>query len=180
VIGSSQRPLPDNTQQSQETDTHAPGGIRTRNPSKQAAVYPRFRPRGHWDRPMTVINPENLSSFSNSHCAFFTPLKPGVYSSASPGLALKHTCICKYIHIHTYVHMRMRAYTHTHTHTHTHTICIPYIQNLEKATIGCEICHTNTKYRVQEYIQLVIGLWVIVKHQNFIKRIQGLCISVSS
>jgi hypothetical protein len=29
VISSSQRPLPDNTQQSQQTNIHAPGGIRT-------------------------------------------------------------------------------------------------------------------------------------------------------
>ena len=29
VISSSQRPLPDNTQHSQQTDIHAPGGIRT-------------------------------------------------------------------------------------------------------------------------------------------------------
>ena len=27
-----------------------PGGIRTHNPSKRAAVDPRLRPRGHWDR----------------------------------------------------------------------------------------------------------------------------------
>jgi hypothetical protein len=33
-----QRPLPDNTQQSQETDLHALGGIRTRNPSKRGAT----------------------------------------------------------------------------------------------------------------------------------------------
>jgi len=44
------RPLPDNTQHSNETDTHAPGGIRTRNPSKRAAADPRLRPCGHWDR----------------------------------------------------------------------------------------------------------------------------------
>jgi hypothetical protein len=31
-------------------DIHAPGGIRTHNPSKLAAVDPRLRPRGHWDR----------------------------------------------------------------------------------------------------------------------------------
>ena len=37
-------------QHSQETDTHAPGGIRTRNPSKQAAADLHLRPRGHWDR----------------------------------------------------------------------------------------------------------------------------------
>jgi hypothetical protein len=39
---------PDNTQHSQETDIHAPGGIRTLNPSKRAAADPRVRPRGHW------------------------------------------------------------------------------------------------------------------------------------
>ena len=36
-IGPLQRPLPDNIQYSQETDIHAPGGIRTRNLSKPAA-----------------------------------------------------------------------------------------------------------------------------------------------
>jgi hypothetical protein len=45
-----QRPLPDNTQHSQETDIHAPGGIRTRNPSQRAAADLRLRPSGHWDR----------------------------------------------------------------------------------------------------------------------------------
>ena len=37
-----------NTGHSQETDIHASGGIRTRNPSKQAAADPRLRLRGHW------------------------------------------------------------------------------------------------------------------------------------
>ena len=37
----------DNTQHSQETDNHDPSGIRTRNPSKRAAVCPRLRSRGH-------------------------------------------------------------------------------------------------------------------------------------
>jgi hypothetical protein len=46
----SQRPLPDNTQHSQETDIHALGGIRTHNPSMRAAVDPRLRLRSHWDR----------------------------------------------------------------------------------------------------------------------------------
>jgi hypothetical protein len=32
------------------TNIHAPGGIRTHNPSKRAAVDPRLRPRCHWDR----------------------------------------------------------------------------------------------------------------------------------
>jgi hypothetical protein len=44
-------PLPDNTHHSQETDIHAPGGIRTRNTSKRTAADPCLRPRGHRDRP---------------------------------------------------------------------------------------------------------------------------------
>jgi len=34
----------------QETDFHAPGGMRTRNPSKRVTVDPRLRPRDHRDR----------------------------------------------------------------------------------------------------------------------------------
>jgi hypothetical protein len=47
VIGPSQRLLPNNTQQSQETDVHAARGIRTHNLSKGAASGPCLRPRGH-------------------------------------------------------------------------------------------------------------------------------------
>ena len=33
------------------TNIHAPGGIRTHDPSKRAAADPRLRPpHGHWDR----------------------------------------------------------------------------------------------------------------------------------
>jgi len=38
-IGTTQRPLPD--------DTHNPGGIWNRNPRKRAATDPQPRPRGH-------------------------------------------------------------------------------------------------------------------------------------
>jgi hypothetical protein len=38
VISPSQRPLPDSTELSHETDIHALAGIRTRNPSKLAAA----------------------------------------------------------------------------------------------------------------------------------------------
>ena len=54
VIRPSQRPLPDNTQQSQETDIHSPDWIRTRNPSKRAAANSRLRPHGHWHRQVPV------------------------------------------------------------------------------------------------------------------------------
>ena len=44
MIGPSQTPLSGNTQRTQETDIHPPplrqGGIRTRNPNKQAAARP--------------------------------------------------------------------------------------------------------------------------------------------
>jgi hypothetical protein len=42
-----------NTQHSQQTNIHAPGRIRTRNPSRRAAADPRFRPLGHWDRQLS-------------------------------------------------------------------------------------------------------------------------------
>jgi len=38
VISPTQRNLPDNKQYSQQTDIHAPGGIRTRNPSRWATA----------------------------------------------------------------------------------------------------------------------------------------------
>ena len=38
--GPTQKPLPDDTQNSQETEIYAPGEIRTHNPSKRAAAYP--------------------------------------------------------------------------------------------------------------------------------------------
>jgi hypothetical protein len=50
VISPTQGPVHDSTQQSNETDIHAPGGIRTRIPSKREAAEPRLRPRGHRDR----------------------------------------------------------------------------------------------------------------------------------
>ena len=54
MISPSQRPLPDNTQHPQQTNIHAPGGIRTHNLSRRAAEDLRLRPRGHWDRPLYI------------------------------------------------------------------------------------------------------------------------------
>ena len=50
VISSSQRPLPDNTRHSQQTNIHALGGIRTHDISRRAAADLRLRRRGQWDR----------------------------------------------------------------------------------------------------------------------------------
>jgi len=49
VISSSQRPLPDNTQHSQQTDILVSGGIRNHDLSRRATADPRLSPRGHWD-----------------------------------------------------------------------------------------------------------------------------------
>jgi len=54
VVSWTQKYLPENTQHSQETGTHAPSGVRTRNANKRAAADLRLRPRGQWDRPISV------------------------------------------------------------------------------------------------------------------------------
>jgi hypothetical protein len=59
VITSSQRPLPDNTSHSQQTNIHAPGGIQTHDLIRRAAADLRHRPRGQWDRHKGVIDPQN-------------------------------------------------------------------------------------------------------------------------
>jgi hypothetical protein len=53
VTSSSQRPLPDNTKHTQQTKFHAPGGIRTHDRSRRAAVDLRLRPRRLLYRPIT-------------------------------------------------------------------------------------------------------------------------------
>jgi hypothetical protein len=35
---------------------HAPGGIRTHDPSKRSVADLRFRPGGHWDRPLNTLS----------------------------------------------------------------------------------------------------------------------------
>ena len=68
VISPSQRPLPDNTQHSQQTDIHAPGGIRTHNLSRRAAADLRLRPRGHWDRLVRYLDLDySFSAIPFSH-----------------------------------------------------------------------------------------------------------------
>jgi hypothetical protein len=55
VISSSQRPVPDNTQHTQQTNIHAPGGTRTYDRSRRADVDQILKPRGHWDRLMHCL-----------------------------------------------------------------------------------------------------------------------------
>ena len=60
-----QRPLPDNTQQSQQKDIHAPGGNGNRNSSERAAAGPR----GHWVRQnvdmLTDIRQQTIITWRN-------------------------------------------------------------------------------------------------------------------
>ena len=72
VTSPSQKPLPDNTQHSQQRNIHAPGGIRTHSLSRRAAADLRLRPRGHWNRRrwlLTLINYLHYGSytFGNFH-----------------------------------------------------------------------------------------------------------------
>ena len=59
MIGSSQRPLPDNTQHSQETDIHATDEIQTHNLSRRAAADPLLIQRSHWDRLVYYLSYKN-------------------------------------------------------------------------------------------------------------------------
>ena len=59
VISSSQKPLPDSTQHSQQINIHALGGIQTHNISKWAATDLHCRLHGHrdrlsWGQPMQI------------------------------------------------------------------------------------------------------------------------------
>ena len=46
---------------SQQTNIHAPGGIRTHDLSRQAAADLRLRPCGHWNWQDKIIEIENIS-----------------------------------------------------------------------------------------------------------------------
>jgi len=66
VISPSQRPLPDSRRQSQETDNHVPGGIRTHKLRSRAAADLSLRPRGYWHRLLAVTT-SSLHSYSVAH-----------------------------------------------------------------------------------------------------------------
>ena len=55
VISPTQKPLPENTQHSQETNIHRPSAIRNRISRKRVAADPRLKPLRHWDRVLTHI-----------------------------------------------------------------------------------------------------------------------------
>jgi hypothetical protein len=55
VISSSQRPLPDNSQYTKQTNILATGWILIHDQSRRAAVDLRLRSRGHWDRQLCKL-----------------------------------------------------------------------------------------------------------------------------
>ena len=73
MISSSQRPLPDNTRHSQQTNIHVSCGIRTHDPSRRAAADLRLRPCGHWDRHILCDSDTNNSE-SGRLSPFFLPV----------------------------------------------------------------------------------------------------------
>ena len=76
----SQKPLPDNTQYPQETDTHSPGGIRTRNPSTRAAADTSLRPRRHRYRLFNIFGSWTLNLMKEWYFYIFPRLIPRTLS----------------------------------------------------------------------------------------------------
>jgi hypothetical protein len=68
-MGSTQRPLRDNSHHSQKTDINPSGRIRPPNPSKRAAAHPHLRTRGHWDRPLYIIT-NFFWELNAEHCSY--------------------------------------------------------------------------------------------------------------
>jgi len=64
VISLSHTLLTDNTQQSQQTDIHALGGIRNHKPRKRKASEQRLKPRGNWDRLWCMVYCETALKYS--------------------------------------------------------------------------------------------------------------------
>jgi hypothetical protein len=63
ILWKSDQPDAENStlQHPQAKDIRASGGIRTRNPIKRAAAYPRLRSRGHWDRLLVIFRTNETS-----------------------------------------------------------------------------------------------------------------------
>ena len=67
MISTSQRPLTDHTQHSQQTNIHAPSGIRTHDRSRRAAVGLRLRSRGFWDRHIYMYIYIYINTHTHTH-----------------------------------------------------------------------------------------------------------------
>ena len=102
VISSSQRPLPDNTQYSQQTNIYSPGGIRTHDLSRRAAAGLHLRPRGHWDRHIYIYIHTHTDEIM-----WKNNVEPD-----GPQMRIWR--------------MRIACWTPVYSHTHTHRACRTY------------------------------------------------------
>ena len=85
VTSSTQGSPPGNTQHSQQTDIHAPGGFRTHNLNRRADADPRLRPRANWYTTYTtLIRWSLLSDTPSVDRAAFTQLQTFFPSHFSP------------------------------------------------------------------------------------------------
>jgi hypothetical protein len=71
----------------QETDIHAPGGIRTRSSSNRAVADTYFEPRGHRNRP------QNSSSVILCYC-YFVSFGPNTVCSCTRSIPLCYAMKC--------------------------------------------------------------------------------------
>jgi len=92
LLSPSQRPLPDKTQSSQETDIHAPGGIRTRNPSKRTNLNPRLRSRSHWER-LSLRSTSTQFIFVGLQQTGNSPTKPGTLDESEHRIRDKYASV---------------------------------------------------------------------------------------
>jgi len=132
MISSSQRPLPDNTQHSQQTDIHATGGIRNHNLGSRAAADLCHRPRGHLWTLDTYIPKRHFDSkifrvyiSDIFHTHTHTPHTPNTHTPHTHTTHTTHTHThTHHTHTdtpHTHAHYTHTTHIHTHTDTHTHT-----------------------------------------------------------
>jgi len=94
MISPTQRPLPDNTQHSQETVIRAPDGIRTHIPSKRADTHPRLR-----TEDTASGSPEYVVFYCEYNCVSFCEISMTFLLSS----CLRHTlCLIPFqcVHVH--------------------------------------------------------------------------------
>jgi hypothetical protein len=88
VVSSSQRPLPDNTQHTQQTNIHAPGGIRIHDRSRRVAADLRLKPRGHWDRQGQIMH--CIITHVSGMCSYLFKISSEIQISNSGHISYGH------------------------------------------------------------------------------------------
>jgi hypothetical protein len=93
-VSPSLRPLPDNTQSSQQTNIHASGGIQTHDRNRRAAVDLHLRPRDYWE--ICMVLPSRINETSVVEYLFFHPIVSyySDYSTPATGTFTNPSCCC--------------------------------------------------------------------------------------